>query len=243
MTRKKICAAVIAIILSAGMTLPAYAFYDPYRALEEKTRQAVAAAIETGTVPPGTTIYDCAYGKDENGVTIVVQYRDKNGNWIDVVTQKKADNPPAGAAASTNVPTEKVSDEALAEYADEVFRLTNEERVKAGKLPLERSDYLDEAANTRATECASVNSLYVDGTAHTRPDGSRWFTIFGISKNYNYGENAGQGKVTADMQMKSWIKSDGHKENILKDDYTEIGIGCAISEQGEIFAVQVFYRP
>lgn len=136
-----------------------------------------------------------------------------------------------------------LTDDELKAYADKVFELVNAEREKAGLSLLERSDYLDKAANTRAMECAEVNSLYVNGAAHTRPDGSRWFTVLGISKNYNYGENSGQGKTTADKQMESWMKSEGHRANILKDDYTEMGIGCAISKQGEVFAVQIFYRP
>jgi uncharacterized protein YkwD len=91
-------------------------------------------------------------------------------------------------------------------------------------------------------DCASVNSLYVDGVAHARPDGSRWFTVLGIERNYNYGENAGQGG-TAETRMASFMRSDGHRANILRNDYTEIGVGCAVSEQGQIFTVQIFYRP
>jgi len=130
----------------------------------------------------------------------------------------------------------------LADYADKVFELANKERKKAGVPLLARSDSLDEAALTRALECASVNSLFVNGKAHARPDGSPWFTVFGVKKNYNYGENLGQGG-SAEIRMDSFMKSEGHRANILKEDYTETGIGCAVSDQGEIFMVQVFYRP
>jgi len=135
------------------------------------------------------------------------------------------------------------TDADLAAYADRIFDLVNQAREKAGAEPLERDSALDDAANIRAMDCASVNSLYVNGQGHIRPDGSRWFTALGIDKNYNYGENAGQGGPTADIRMASWMNSDGHRANILREDYTEIGIGCAVSEQGEIFAVQIFYRP
>ena len=142
-----------------------------------------------------------------------------------------------GIGAALSAPTD------LAAYADEVFALVNREREQAGLPLLERSDTLDQAATTRAGECASLNSLYVDGRAHTRPDGSRWFTVLGIDRNYNYGENSGQGKATAEAQMTSWMASDGHSDNILREDYTGIGIACAVSEQGTVFAVQIFYRP
>jgi len=153
--------------------------------------------------------------------------------------------PPAGSSDSgaSTVKPSGFTDQDLAAYADKVFELVNKERENAGAAPLERSGYLDEAANTRAMDCASVNSIRVDGQAHTRPDGSRWFTVLGIDENRNYGENTGEGRVTADAQMKSWMDSQGHRTNILYDRYTEIGIGCAVSEQGEIFAVQIFYRP
>jgi len=131
----------------------------------------------------------------------------------------------------------------LAAYADRIFELVNREREKVGVGLLERDSTLDEAAITRALDCASVNSLYVNGQGHIRPDGSRWFTVLGIDRNYNYGENAGQGGPTADIRMTSWMNSESHRANILRDDYTEAGIGCAVSEQGEIFAVQIFYRP
>ena len=152
--------------------------------------------------------------------------------------------PQAGASsgAVTAMPSEFTESD-LAAYADRIFDLVNREREKAGVEPLERDSALDDAANIRAMDCASVNSLYVDGKPHIRPDGSWWFTALGIGKNYNYGENAGQGGPTADIRMASWMNSDGHRANILREDYTEIGIGCAVSEQGEIFAVQIFYRP
>lgn len=169
--------------------------------------------------------------------------------WLDGLTLTPSAGtftyyPQAGASgdAATAVPSE-FTDGDLANYADKVFELVNKERENVGAAPLERSGYLDDAANTRAQDCASVNSLYVNGVPHVRPDCSQWFTVLGIDKNYNYGENVGQGGPTAEIRMASWMKSEGHRANILKEDYTEIGIGCAVSEQGEIFATQIFYRP
>jgi uncharacterized protein YkwD len=36
------------------------------------------------------------------------------------------------------------------------------------------------------------------------------------------------------------MKSQGHRENILRDSYREIGIGIATSAQGEVYYTQVF---
>lgn len=148
-----------------------------------------------------------------------------------------------GNPSQSNAAAANLTGDELNAYADRIFELVNRERESAGAAPLERSGFLDEAANTRATECASVNSIRVDGKAHTHPDGSRWFTVLGIDENKNYGEIVGQGGATADARMKSFMNSEGHKACILRDAYTETGIGCAVSEQGEIFVVQIFYRP
>ena len=39
------------------------------------------------------------------------------------------------------------------------------------------------------------------------------------------------------------MTSPGHKANILSKDYTEIGIGRAVSSDGDIYWAQVFGRP
>ncbi len=243
-TKQRLCAAIIASSLFAGMGTTAQAFCDPMKTMKDASRRAVEAAIQEGAIPPDATIFDCSYSKGADGVTRVVDYRNKDGVWIDLATGKPSENPPEapdapGGYRTAQAPTE----ESLAEYADEVFKLVNKARNEAGREPLERSEYLEEAAQTRAEECASMRSIRYNGQPHTRPDGSRWFTVLGISKNYNYGENAGQGKDTAEAQMKSWLKSEGHRANILREDYTEIGIGAAVSDEGEVFAIQIFSRP
>ncbi|MDL2232004.1 CAP domain-containing protein [Ruminococcaceae bacterium OttesenSCG-928-L11] len=230
---RAVAAAAMSAMLCVSLASPVSAAQSLFGDMEAKSRQAVEAAIKAGSVPAGTTIYDCAYGADANGNTIVIQYRDKDGKWVDVVTGKPA--------ASTPAAEEKPAADALAEQADQMLALINQERESVGAAPVTRSDFLDAAALTRAQECASLNSQRVDGKAHTRPDGSRWFTVLGIDVNYNYGENVIQGG-DADNQMKRFMASEGHKALILKPSYTEVGIGCAISEEGNIFTVQIFYN-
>lgn len=236
MIRKKICAAVLTIALCAGMAAPAYAAANPFAQMEAQSRSAVEAAIKAGTVPPGTTIYDCMYGADENGVTIVVQYKDKNGNWIDVITQEKKENPPDALSGTSN---ERLSDETLAEYTAEMFRLVNEEREKAGLDPLERDAELDSAAAVRAEELSKDFS-------HIRPDGTRFYTVMGVEKNYNYGENGGSSGENPQDQMRGWLNSEGHRSNILdlnERGYTKIGIGVFQADNGKMYWCQLFYRP
>lgn len=238
MNRNKIATAVLTAALCASMALPAQAAINPFAQMENDSRQAVDSAIKAGTIPAGSTIYDCMYGTDGNGKTIVIQYKDQNGNWIDVITQEKKEYLP-------NAFTEKLSDETLAEYTAEVFRLVNAEREKAGLDPLERDPLLDEAAMIRAEECASLNSIYVGGKAHTRPNGSNWSTILDDMEIvwHSAAENSSEGRTSAADVMNAWCNSDGHSANILTQKRTHIGIAVRQGSDGALYWIQVFIRP
>ncbi len=129
------------------------------------------------------------------------------------------------------------------DYISSVIRISNDYRSDAGVGMLSRDTTLMNAAQTRAEECAAIDNIRVNGKPHTRPDGSAWYTVFGITENYNYGENTGQGCDTPDYMMELWMSSEGHKTNILNSDYTAIGVGCAVSSDGTVYCVQLFYRP
>jgi uncharacterized protein YkwD len=43
--------------------------------------------------------------------------------------------------------------------------------------------------------------------------------------------------------MKGWMSSKGHRENILKDMFTEIGFGIAQDDKGVYYFTQVFAKP
>jgi hypothetical protein len=74
MISKKMLTAILAIALCMGLAAPAHAVYDPMEAMMEASRRAVAAAIKAGTIPADATIYDCAYSKDANGVTMPISF-------------------------------------------------------------------------------------------------------------------------------------------------------------------------
>jgi uncharacterized protein YkwD len=236
MIRKKMLTSLLAIALCVGLAAPAYAVYDPMEAMMEASRRAVAAAIKAGTIPADATIYDCAYSTDANGVTVVVQYRDKDGNWIDIATGKPAAIPKSTAPAKTD---DRLTEEELAAYEAEVFDLVNEAREEEGLPPLERDDTLDKAAAIRAEELSKLFS-------HTRPDGTGFYTVMGVEKNYNYAENGGSSGENPTDQMQGWMKSKGHRTNILdlnEKGYTKIGIGAFQADNGKMYWCQLFYRP
>ncbi|MDI2131291.1 CAP domain-containing protein [Yinghuangia seranimata] len=124
-------------------------------------------------------------------------------------------NPPATGPAST--------------FAAEVLRLTNVERAKAGCGPLTDNARLDAAAKGLSDDMAARN--FFD---HTDPDGhDPGDRITAAGYNWSsYGENIARGQQTPAAVMDAWMNSPGHRANILRCSYTELGVGINTSPGG-----------
>ncbi len=120
------------------------------------------------------------------------------------------------------------------EFVDEVIRLVNKERKKKNLKELKRNEQLCEFADIRAEEL-------VENFSHTRPDGTRCFTILAGSKyeNQGAGENVAKGYGTPELVMRGWMNSSGHRKNILEKDHYQIGVGYYY-ENGCSYWVQLF---
>jgi uncharacterized protein YjdB len=101
------------------------------------------------------------------------------------------------------------------DLANEVLNLVNEERKKLGLSSLEFSAQLTNIAMQRAAETA----IYWD---HERPNSLKCFSISQLID----GENIGVGTSYPDIIMYNWMKSPGHKDQIIKEAYNSIGIAC-----------------
>lgn len=112
--------------------------------------------------------------------------------------------------------------------AFEVLNLVNKERKKRGLKALTMDKSLLETAMMRGFE----NVLYY---SHTRPCGKDCYT----ANSKMYGENIAAGTTTASAVMNMWMNSEGHKANILGEDYQSIGIGC-VCYNGYYYWVQCF---
>ena len=123
------------------------------------------------------------------------------------------------------------------DVAQQVLALVNEERRKAGVAPLTLSAELQSAAAIRAEEITRRFS-------HTRPDGSKFSTVIPNGK-YTMGENIAAGKNTAAKVVQQWMNSPGHRANILRSDYTELGVGYVYKENSQYMHYwgQIFRRP
>ncbi|MDP3305354.1 MAG: Ig-like domain-containing protein [Erysipelotrichaceae bacterium] len=119
----------------------------------------------------------------------------------------------------------------------EVARLTNIEREKAGKSILKYNNYIAAGAQIRSEEL-------VVSFSHTRPDGSRFFTVFDDPDfTYRYiGENLALGYKSPAEVVAAWMKSEGHRKNLLSDNYSDIGVGITKGENGRYHWAQIFYK-
>ena len=144
--------------------------------------------------------------------------------------------PTTKATTTTTITTTTTTAGYVSNYEEQVLTLVNAEREKEGKAPLAMDAKLREAAKVRAEEISREGHF-----SHTRPDGSLCISIydeFNISYAFR-GENIAMGYGTPAAVMEGWMKSEGHRENILKDVYSAIGIGC-YKKEGNIYWVQLF---
>ncbi len=70
-------------------------------------------------------------------------------------------------------------------------------------------------------------------------------SAFDMMKDYGIsymtaGENIAKGQKSAEAVMNAWMNSQGHRANILRDRYTELGVGYAVDENGTTYWVQMF---
>jgi len=119
---------------------------------------------------------------------------------------------------------------------EEIIDIVNEERAKEGKEALVYDGKLRSCAGIRAEEIR-------ESFSHTRPDGRDCFTVL-TERDYYVsaaGENIAMGQTTAKQVMEDWMNSEGHRENILSDMFTKIGVGVAI-KNGNFYFVQLFAK-
>lgn len=118
----------------------------------------------------------------------------------------------------------------------EIVALTNQARQKAGLQPLKINLTLVGAARAQCTNMIAANQLSHAVNGKTLPV---------RIKNWGYaykhiGENIAFGDKSATRIMKLWMKSKGHRQNILNKNFNEIGVGVATDRHGRVYYTQVF---
>lgn len=112
--------------------------------------------------------------------------------------------------------------DALNNFEQQVFELTNAERTKAGLAPLEIDYELNRVAREKSRDM-SIN-YYFD---HNSPVyGSPFDMIRAYGINYRTaGENIAKGQRSPQEVVQAWMNSPGHRANIMNSAFTHIGVG------------------
>lgn len=121
-----------------------------------------------------------------------------------------------------------------------LISLTNDARAQENKDALVENATLRLAAQAKANDMASRGYF-----SHKGPDGKQpWAWMHEAGYDYAYaGENLAAHFYDSSDVVGAWLKSPSHRENILRGNYTEIGIGIAHGKhQGvdTVFVVQFF---
>lgn len=105
--------------------------------------------------------------------------------------------------------------------AQSVLAAVNSARAKAGCGPLKLNPALTAAARTHARNMAEQNFF-----GHTGKDG-RGFASRIRAQGYKYGlaaENIAAGQPTVERAVQAWLKSPGHRRNIMNCKFRDTGI-------------------
>jgi uncharacterized protein YkwD len=227
---KKVISILICVLLLVGMAATAYAATD-------------VDAIK----PSGTTIIVGITGQDvpvhgtlpntNAGTAIIVlapmEYYELSVEEDGVQAHQTLEIDDPEEPSNTEFTGEDIPEDAT--LAEQIFILTNNERAKEDLEELEYNEKLQDAADTRAKECAERFS-------HTRPNGTSCHTVVADLDYKVTGENlvkADKPIATAQTLVQAWMDSEAHRDNILLKDFTSMAIGVYETDD-MVYAVQIF---
>ena len=118
-------------------------------------------------------------------------------------------------------------------YEARIVQLVNAERVAAGLPRLAVSPCADRFAEDWSATMARTGAF-----AHRPSLG----TLLSACRASAVGENIAYGAVSADQMMAMWMKSPGHRANILSSRFTHLGVGAVQTASGRTYGTQNFLR-
>jgi hypothetical protein len=124
-----------------------------------------------------------------------------------------------------------------------VMSLTNDARAEDNLGSLSTNQLLVSAAQKKASDMAKRGYF-----SHVSPEGNPpWYWLDDAGYDYSYaGENLAVNFTDSKELLDGWMGSPTHRANILKKDFTEIGIGMATGTyegRESIFVVEFFGTP
>ncbi|QHS24390.1 SCP-like extracellular protein [Virgibacillus sp. MSP4-1] len=110
----------------------------------------------------------------------------------------------------------------IKEFESRVIELTNQERKNQGLPELKADANLSQVARKKSADMQTKGYF-----SHTSPTYGSPFDMmrdFGIDYQ-TAGENIAKGQSSPEQVVESWMNSQGHRENILSNKFTHIGVG------------------
>jgi uncharacterized protein YkwD len=127
-------------------------------------------------------------------------------------------------------------------FETEVIQLINQERNEAGLPLLSSQAQLTNAARTHSDDMA-CNLFFSHTSAET---GTLFDRLDEVGYGYSWaGENIAAGYASPAAVVEGWMASEGHRANILNENFTQIGVGYASWDDSEygIYWTAVFASP
>ena len=142
---------------------------------------------------------------------------------------------------STNV---NDSTQFMAQVEQAIYKQVNEQRVKAGLSPLSYSDTMQKYARMKSEDMAKNNYFdHKDKSGKLMSDKMKadgvQYSAWG--ENIAYISGISDPTELANMFMKNWMNSPGHRANILSPNFKSIGVGVYKSGT-KVYATQEFYK-
>lgn len=130
--------------------------------------------------------------------------------------------------------------DAVKAQENEVIRLVNVERAKAGLQALTQNWQLSRVARYKSQDM--IDKGYFAHNSPTYGSPFRMMESFGI-KYSAAGENIAMGQQSPAQVMNAWMNSPGHRNNIMSPSFTQIGVGLAKDKNGRMYWTQMFIKP
>jgi uncharacterized YkwD family protein len=226
MLKKTLVMGSLTAILSAGFIVPASA--SPADDLSAQLQQWFKNNGYTVNTSSGTTTIMKTVTEDLSGQAKQETSNPFSGKQVANPGSQKVSQPAANKQTQTQNTGSGAGQSAAqsaqlskSEFAAEVVKLVNNERSQQGLKPLTSNAKLTEVALAKAKDMSTNN--YFSHTSPTYGSPFDMMTKFGVTYTYA-GENIAMGQQTPQEVMKSWMNSQGHRENILKPEYTQIGV-------------------
>lgn len=120
-----------------------------------------------------------------------------------------------------------------AQFDRGLLALTNDARAKNNRAALKAGACFDRYAQRQAQRMAARRAMYHQNLR----------VVLRACKARSVAENVAEGFGSPGPNVTAWLRSPGHRKNLLNAKYTRLGIGVAYDRRGRAYTVQVFGRP